>query len=69
MKKVLFDTKNRRKKLVRSRAKFDSRVQTPDHDPMSYERPDHVKCHLFQILHAILPNLYLMITNSTFLLL
>ena len=43
------------------------------HDPMSYERPDQrlrsVKECLFQILHAILPNLYLMITNSTFLLL
>ena len=56
LKKALFKTKkNRRKKLVRSRAKFDSRDQTPDQDPMSYERPDHVKCYLFQILHAILP--------------
>ena len=46
--------KNRRKKLVRSRAKFDSRVQTPDHDRISYERPDHVKCYLFQLKHAII---------------
>ena len=54
-KHYLIQKKNRRKKLVRSRAKSDCRVQTPDYDPMSYERPDHVKCYLFQILHAILP--------------
>ena len=55
LKKVLFNTKIKRKKLVRSRAKFDSRVQTHDHDPMSYERSDHVKfLFISTFTHAIL---------------
>ena len=59
LKKVLFNTKNRRKKFVRSRAKLDSRVQTPDHDPMSYERPHPMKfLFISNFTHAILPIIF-----------
>ena len=38
---------------------FDSRVQTHDHDPMSYERPYNVKfLFISNFTHAILPIIF-----------